>query len=789
MRNTCYFLIILTVGIVIRLLRITSLPFDSDQAIVGLMGKHILEGALPWLYYGDSYSGTLEPLLASWSFLLLGISRFSLHLIPFLFSILFIVSIYQLARELFGREIGLYSMLLAAVPPFSIGLYSAMAYGGYIEILWLGNVILLITHRLALQNKPLSFLSLFFLGLLWGISWWTHPISIVYLVCSFCFLIYFKKELILKGKGLSTSLGFILGSCPFWIWNINQGFPFLQFTRSPNSPNLFLKIKNFPHQFMHFFYNSFKENFSFTSYILAILFLISLLFLIVRTKWLNKKFPSSRGPQLLLIFFISFCLIYIGSRFSEENALRYILPLYTIIPISLVLVCYPLKKISRTIFVGLVAGFLFLMSYQQWSLFAFLNKNSAQYFRQLKIEQTLFDFLRKKNYHYVYVLEYWSGAELTFNAKENPIFSLPFKDRYPLYTLLADASPSPAFVLEGKHRNSFEEMFKAAGGTYKKEIFSPFKKTKGYVVYYDFNPPTTDCQEILPDHWKEMARFDLGSEKLAFDRNISTNWTSSSPQKPGMFYQVDLGRTYKLNRIVLLRGRVMEWDFPAYYRIELSRNGQDWKEVSSVNNNWAYLFWSGGRPFWKLRGGRMEYNFHPQETQFIKLTLTNSAPQPWTIGEIFVYQAVEQAKTKIVPLKEIIAFLSQEKIDYVYADIGLSAQITLATQGKIKCLQEDYDITHGTDYSMWGYNGAFPYFNKLKRKINFSLSPAFVVSEENKSSFVRIMNIMNVAYSVKVLGDQIIYYGIKFPEPAKAMKSKGRVGPFYWNGTHLLHME
>ena len=362
MRNTCYFLIILTVGIVIRLLQITSLPFDSDQAIVGLMGKHILEGALPWLYYGDSYSGTLEPLLASWSFLFLGIDRFSLHLIPFLFSILFIVSIYQLGRELFDREIGLLSMLLAAVPPFSIGLYSAMAYGGYIEVLWLGNIILLTTHRLALQKNSLSFIPLFFLGLLWGIAWWTHPISIVYLVCSFCFLIYFKKEWVLKGKIAGTALGFILGSCPFWIWNIIQGFPFLRFTRSPNSPNLFLNIKDFPHQLMHFFNNSLRESFSITAYFLAILFLMSLLFLIVKTKWFNNKFPSSQGHILLLLFFITFCYIYLGSRFSEQNAVRYILPLYTIIPISLVLVCYPLKIISRTIFISLVAGILILMS-------------------------------------------------------------------------------------------------------------------------------------------------------------------------------------------------------------------------------------------------------------------------------------------------------------------------------------------------------------------------------------------------------------------------------------------
>ena len=135
--------------------------------------------------------------------------------------------------------------------------------------------------------------------------------------------------------------------------------------------------------------------------------------------------------------------------------------------------------ISRTVFIGLVAGILILMSYQQWSLFAFLNKNSTRYFKQLEVEHTLFDFLKKKNCHYAYAPEYWSAAELTFNAQENPAFSLLFNDRYPLYTLRADAALDPAFVLEGKHRKSFEEMLSAAGGTYKKELLSPLSKNKG----------------------------------------------------------------------------------------------------------------------------------------------------------------------------------------------------------------------------------------------------------------------------------------------------------------------
>ncbi len=121
-------------------------------------------------------------------------------------------------------------------------------------------------------------------------------------------------------------------------------------------------------------------------------------------------------------------------------------------------------------------------------------------------------------------------------------------------------------------------------------------------------------------------------------------------------YQLDLGKVYKINRIILLCVQGKEWNFPVYYRIELSGNERDWKEISSVKNNWGYLFWSGGRPFWKLRDGRMENNFNPQDTQFIRITLTEPAPQTWSIGEIFVYQAAQQIKSKPVPGRNHLFF-------------------------------------------------------------------------------------------------------------------------------------
>lgn len=47
MRNIFFFLIILTIGIVIKILTIQILPFDSDQAIVGLMESTFLTGPSP----------------------------------------------------------------------------------------------------------------------------------------------------------------------------------------------------------------------------------------------------------------------------------------------------------------------------------------------------------------------------------------------------------------------------------------------------------------------------------------------------------------------------------------------------------------------------------------------------------------------------------------------------------------------------------------------------------------------------------------------------------------------
>ncbi len=789
MRKSSGFLIILILGIIVRVLPLQILPFNSDQAIVGLMTRHILKGEFPWLYYGDAYGGILEPLLASWSGLYLGVNRFSLNLIPLLFSLLFIISLYQLGRELFSREIGLISMLLAAIPPITIQLETSLAIGGYIEGLCLGNWILLWSYRLTdtKASPSLSLLQLFGLGLLWGIAWWTYPITLVYLITSFCFISLHKKEFLLNGKASITLAGFSLGSLPFWIWNLKYLFPFFRFVQSGGKGSFWANTLVLLNQIPLMFGLNPILPVTLGAYFFTFLFLTGLLFLLIFHRWLTNTFPSSRGRGLLLLFLISFIFIFSGSGFGERApALRYLAPFYGLFPLTVALFFYWLKTKNRFLFYFLVLSSIFYYGLEYKVSFTILQ-NRAEKSRKLnEVDSALFHFLKEKKIQYVYTPEYWSAAWLTFAAGEDLIFSMPFNDRYPLYTLLADASSSPAFILEGEYLRSFEEMFRTMGGTFQKEIIAKYPGTKGYGVYNNFKPPEESYQEIPPDDWKGESNLNNNAVNKAFDRNISTQWTSSHSQEPGMFYQIDLGRPYILNRIVLLGGKDKDWDFPRKWRVEVSKDLNTFQEVASVQNQWAYLFWSLDRPFWKLRDGRTEVRFEPKEARYIKISLGEKKSTDWTIGEIFVYQKADRPSPGIFPLEEFLSFLYKEKIDRIYADIGLSARITRVTGGKIKCLQSDYEITNTSDYPINGYQDTFPYFNSMKKEIRFSSGTAFVVKREDTPAFIRTLKKIGWTAQVNLFGVYFVYYHFKTSDVSALSDLKEASVPYYWNGTHLL---
>jgi hypothetical protein len=95
--------------------------FDADQAITGLMGKHLAEGrALPLFWYGQSYMLAVESWMAAPLFIVLGVSVTALKL-PLL---AINVAIAVLLWALFVREARL-SPLMALIPALFFALPAA----------------------------------------------------------------------------------------------------------------------------------------------------------------------------------------------------------------------------------------------------------------------------------------------------------------------------------------------------------------------------------------------------------------------------------------------------------------------------------------------------------------------------------------------------------------------------------------------------------------------------------------------------------------------------------------
>jgi len=116
--------------------------FDSDQAIVGLMAKHLTEGrAWPLFFYGQEYMLAVEAWAMAPVFLVLGPSVFALHLTMVLFNVAAALLLWTLlVREArLSPWLAVLAILPFALAPVILSAHLIEAQGGNPEpFLWVG---------------------------------------------------------------------------------------------------------------------------------------------------------------------------------------------------------------------------------------------------------------------------------------------------------------------------------------------------------------------------------------------------------------------------------------------------------------------------------------------------------------------------------------------------------------------------------------------------------------------------------------------------------------------------
>jgi hypothetical protein len=230
-RNWIAVLIILLVAGLfrVRLMADTRVAFESDEAVVGLMARHINQGQpVPTFFYGQAYMGSLDAILVAGGFQVLGESVQTIRAVQLVLYLLALVTGYALAMTVtHSRRIAGMALLLLAIPTAVGALYTTITLGGYNEIVVLGNIVLLLGWQVTVQERREAW-RWALLGVAAGIGWWSNgAIITAILVTGLIGLRYFSLRQ-WRGYALAAA-GFLIGSAPWWVYNLQHDWAALDF--------------------------------------------------------------------------------------------------------------------------------------------------------------------------------------------------------------------------------------------------------------------------------------------------------------------------------------------------------------------------------------------------------------------------------------------------------------------------------------------------------------------------------------------------------------------------------
>jgi len=207
------------------LLSINVFPFNSDEAIVGLMAKHILDGENFIYFYGQSYMGSLDAYLVALGFLLFGVQVWVIRLIQVILYALVIIFWYLFVDISFqNKKIAFLSSLFLVFPAVNVVLYTTVSLGGYGEALLFGVISFYVAALIAKDtdiNKKVNHVYSGLMGFLLGIGLYVNPISLTMIIPA---TLYAMWNIIKSNKSkkkifvhfLFLLIFFLLGSALFW---------------------------------------------------------------------------------------------------------------------------------------------------------------------------------------------------------------------------------------------------------------------------------------------------------------------------------------------------------------------------------------------------------------------------------------------------------------------------------------------------------------------------------------------------------------------------------------------
>jgi len=363
----------LTIGILLRLfLSIESgWRIDFDEAFNGLLAFDIQQGDYPLFTPPEVVGGAGSPYILAVLFSVLGVSTVTFRLLSLIWSGLYITSTGWLAKTAFNRPLAILTMAFTSLAPAYMQFVGMKLWSSYIETILLGNLLFLATYHLLNGETSKAIIRwLVAVGFIAGVMFWLTWLGFYYFVPVGLVILWKGCRWILRWGWVGV-LSFLVGSAPFWIFNIPRGMP--TFARLPSdAPMTADQIRRVLIDFVSTRFPiliSGHPSWGYTAgeiaIMLAILYFLGLLLVI----WQAKTKHTLR--VILAIFVFTVPVLYAMST-NSRNALsefnpweidatgRYILMFHTVLPIGFALLVQKLWQWKQSVAVTVAVGVLSL---------------------------------------------------------------------------------------------------------------------------------------------------------------------------------------------------------------------------------------------------------------------------------------------------------------------------------------------------------------------------------------------------------------------------------------------
>lgn len=713
---------------------------SPDGAVIGLMARHILEGQFPAFFYGYGYIGSLKSIFAAGLFALFGATEKVLLLLPALFYIGFVWTTYWLVVLIADRKAARIAMLLTLLSSHWLTLFSAEIVGGYMDTLFYGNLLLIFLTKFYLAKTNQKWLWSLVMGFVGGLAFWQFPLSGYYLVTvGLCLFVLQPRNLISIHFPLFL-ISFFVGSAPFWVYNLNHHFISFGMVKPAELGQFFAHLVSFLN-----YYTPALLGWGFQAYtyfaklgwgMIVVLFFVSLLWLLKEIKWPWKNLQA----PLLLLFLISWVLFsrnnYVGDR-SPMVAL----PLLFLFPAVIGIYLSALSRHTKILFWGALLILVSLYGNETRASLLGRQQNATQFRR---VQNNFLSTITSNNVKHLYA-PYAITPLLSFNTEEKISLSQLNNEAIPGYQKKVTGSLQPGFLFIRKEDQLFEENLVQLGCDFKKE------SVENHSLFFDILKTKTLGKEISPKEW-------LGP-KRAFDRDLTTRWSTYEPQKANQVFEVNLQKEHLLSGLEI---RSLSFtDLPRALRVEVSRDRKTWEEVCFLHVHPFPLYWSGTHPFADNEQGRMELTFPPTRGRFVRLIQRgNSDVSFWSLHELFLYESRKtprsrkEAKQELEKLAQdvepILSKLLSLKKGPIYTDSWLTAQLSLNPKAKeLQFLPLHNSRIH---LSQW-----IPSTPQLHRYIEWEKKPIFVIEKEVAPIFEKSPLFSQMTWEKDPIGSFIIY--------------------------------